>query len=158
MNRFLVTLASAFVAAGAHAGRLDQQLVGKWLSQCKAASGKYVRIASEFNDAGEYRARSRFYLDPQCTDAMNMDMVSTGRYRLGEPLALDDGRAAREIDIDVVEMRSGQMQLPGAGRQIHQIIAIIDGRLVFGDAPGVQAVTGGERPRKLNLQFYSHKQ
>ncbi|MFI2811693.1 MULTISPECIES: hypothetical protein [Microbulbifer] len=162
MSRTLATLAATLLATGIHADTgtesLDQQLVGKWLSQCKETSGRYVQIASEFSDAGRYRARSRFYLDASCTNAMSMDIVSTGRYRLGKPLALASGKTAREIDIDVAEMRSGQMELPGAGQQIQQIIAIVDGRLVFGDAPALHAVTGGARPQKLNLQFYSHKQ
>ncbi|SDJ86486.1 hypothetical protein [Microbulbifer yueqingensis] len=158
MNKFVATLAGTLLFSVAQAGTLERQLVGQWLSQCKQASGSYMQITSRFTADGKYSARSKFYLDPGCTQAMEMEMVSSGNYRLGGQLTAEGGEAAREIDIDVVEMRSGQMQLPGAGQRITQIIAIIDGRMVFGDAPGLQSVTAGERPRKLNKQFYSHKQ
>lgn len=158
MKKSMAILAGTLLAFTTRAETLDRQLVGQWLSQCKPASGSYVQVSSRFSADGKYAAKSKFYLDPGCSDAMDMEMVSSGRYRLGRRVTATGGETAREIDIDVVELRSGQLQLPGAGQKILQIIAIIDGRLIFGDAPGLQAVTAGERPRKLNRQFYSHRQ
>ncbi len=151
-------VAGLLAATQAQAAELDRELVGKWQSQCKKASGNYLQITSHFSADGAYSAKTAFYIDADCTETMGMEIVSTGSYRLGRTLAAEGGESAWEIDIDVRELLSGGMQLPGSGQRIAQIVAIIGGKLVFGDAPGLQSVTGGARPQKLNHQFYSRKQ
>ncbi|KUJ83321.1 hypothetical protein AWR36_005485 [Microbulbifer flavimaris] len=153
-----IAVASLLATGTVHAKSLSNQLVGQWQSQCKKASGRYLQVISRFTEAGEYRATSNFYTDSACSAPMGMEIVSTGRYRLGALFTTAAGESAQEIDLDVGELRSGGMTLPGAGERVHQIISIIDGRLVFGDAPGLPAVTGGQRPTKLNKNFYSNKQ
>ena len=159
MNRiFAILLGGLLAASGVQAESMDQQLQGTWRSQCKRASGNYLQIISRFNATGAYEARSRFYTDAECKTPMALEIESKGRYQLGPSITTADGDTAREIDIDVKQLRSGGLDLPGSGQIISQIIAIIDNKLIFGDAPGLQAVTAGERPRKLNKNFYSHKQ
>ena len=159
MNKTItILLGGLLAAAGAQAESLDKQLQGTWRSLCKQTSGNYVQITSSFTAAGAYAARSKFYTDANCSVPMALEIESTGSYRLGPSITTAGGETAREIDIDVKELRSGEMNLPGSGQTITQIITIIDHKLIFGDAPGLQAVTAGERPRKLNKNFYSNKQ
>lgn len=159
MNRiFAILLGGLLAASGVQAESIDKQLLGTWRSQCKQTSGNYLQVTSRFKASGTYEARSRFYTDADCSTPMALEIESKGNYQLGRPITTADGETAREIDIDVKELRSGEMNLPGSGQTITQIIAIIDHKLVFGDAPGLQAVTAGERPRKLNKNFYSNKQ
>lgn len=155
----MATLVAGLLAATqVQAAGLDGELAGKWKSLCKKASGNYLQITSSFSAAGAYTARSVFYTDAACTRSKGVEITSRGKYHLGRPLTAAGGEPAREIDIDVHELQSGGIQLPGRGQKVAQIIAIIDDKLIFGDAPGLQAVTGGERPQKLNHQFYSRKQ
>lgn len=159
MNKLMAILVAGLLAATqSQAAELDRELVGKWRSQCKKASGNYLQITSSFSADGAYTAKSVFYTDAACKQSMGVELVSSGEYRLGKSLTAEGGESVREIDIDVHEMESGGLQLPGRGQKIAQIIAIIDNKLIFGDAPGLQAVTGGERPQKLNHKFYSRKQ
>ncbi len=151
-------MAGLLATGTAYAKGLSGELVGQWQSQCKQASGRYLQVSSRFTAAGEYRAKSTFFIDAGCKTPMGMEIVSTGRYRLGEMRTTVDGDRAQDIDLEVNELQSGGMTLPGVGERVTQIIAIIDGKLVFGDAPGLPAVTGGQRPTKLNKSFYSNKQ
>ncbi|WP_139304829.1 hypothetical protein [Microbulbifer marinus] len=159
MKNLMAVFVVALVATTqAHAAQLDKQLTGKWQSLCKKASGNYLRITSSFSADGYYSAKSVFYTDAACKETNGVEIISNGKYRLGRSLTAAGGESAREIDIDVHELVSGGLQLPGSGQKIAQVIAIIDDKLIFGDAPGLQAVTGGERPQKLNHKFYSRKQ
>ena len=159
MNKIFAILLGGLLAANSvQAESLEQQLQGTWRSQCKRASGNYLQITSRFNATGAYEARSRFYTDADCKTPMALEIKSKGLYQLGQSVTTADGDSAREIDIDVKQLHSGGLDLPGRGQVIAQIIAIIDNKLIFGDAPGLQAVTAGERPQKLNKNFYSHKQ
>lgn len=153
-----IAVAGLLATSVTQARSLSSELVGQWQSQCKKASGRYLQVISHFSEAGDYKAKSAFYTDAGCKAPMGMEIVSTGKYRLGSLLTTPGGDQAQEIDLEVRELHSGGMTLPGAGEQVYQIIAIIDGRLVFGDAPGLPAVTGGQRPTKLNKNFYSNKQ
>ncbi|SHF02781.1 hypothetical protein SAMN04487965_1200 [Microbulbifer donghaiensis] len=153
-----ISVAALLAATQVQAAQLDKQLTGKWQSLCKKASGSYLQITSFFSTDGYYSAKSVFYSDAACRASTGMEIVSNGKYRLGRSLTAVGGESAQEIDIDVHELIGGGLQLPGSGQKIAQVIAIIDGKLVFGDAPGLQAVTSGERPQKLNHKFYSRKQ
>lgn len=157
-NLMAILVASLLAATQTQAAVLDRELPGKWQSLCKKASGNYLRITSSFSIDGAYTAKSVFYTDAGCKQSMGVEINSRGKYRLGSSLTAEGGESVREIDIDVHELQSGGMQLPGRGQKVAQIIALIDNKLIFGDAPGLQAVTGGERPQKLNYKFYSRKQ
>ncbi|MBB3059296.1 hypothetical protein [Microbulbifer rhizosphaerae] len=157
-NRLAILVAGLLATVQVQAAELDKELVGDWLSLCKKASGNYLQVTSSFTADGDYTAKTVFYTDAECKRTMGMEVISSGKYRLGESVSAEGGESARQIDIDVHELRSGDMQLPGGKQKILQIITIIDGKLIFGDAPGIQAVTKGERPQKLNHTFYSRKQ
>lgn len=159
MKKPMAILAAGLLAATqTQATVLDQKLPGRWQSQCKKASGNFLQITSSFSADGDYTAKTVFYTDAACQQSMGVEVFSRGKYRLGRSLSAAGGESVREIDIDVHDLQSGGIQLPGKGQKIAQIIAIIDGKLIFGDAPGLQSVTGGERPQQLNYKFYSRKQ
>ncbi|WP_193161383.1 hypothetical protein [Microbulbifer hainanensis] len=158
--KYLMTILAAGLlsASQTEAATLEKALPGQWLSLCKKASGNYLQITSNFSADGAYAAKSVFYADAACKQSTGVEVVSRGKYRLGNSVSTARGASAREMDIDVRILESGGIQLPGKGQQIAQIVTIADDKLIFGDAPGLQAVTGGTRPQKLNYQFYSRKQ
>ena len=157
-NLMIILVAGLLAATQTQAATLENALPGQWLSLCKKVSGNYLQVTSNFSADGAYSAKSVFYADAACKQSTGVEIVSRGKYRLGSAVPTASGASVREMDIDVHTLKSGGLQLPGKGQHIAQIVTITDKKLIFGDAPGLQSVTGGERPQKLNYKFYSRKQ